>query len=174
MKKTSYIFCSLIIGFSLLFCCLTFSGCSAKNQSLSEKIENGATEQEISQEVSFSAPQGNYTLEFVSVYVVEPDTDVLTAPEAERVAVVVYRYTNTDFENGLAIGNSHFRAFDKDGNELALYPKKGLFEPDKIGENGTLTASVAFALPAQGNYIEVDYYNDPASETPDTVFTSNF
>lgn len=170
---------SLIVSSALILClaviaALSFSGCTPSNPSISEKIENGATEQDVSQEVSISAPQGNYSIKFTAVYEAMPDTDEPEPPEAQRVVVVVYEYTNRDVKDGLAISDTHFKAFDKDGNQLAGFPQKGLFEPGQIGEEGTRTASVAFAFNSEENFIEVDYYNDPAAETPDTVFTSEF
>ena len=174
MKKRINIISALIVILALSICFISFSGCSEKTPSVSEKLENGASEQDVLQEVSFSAPQGNYSIRFTTVYEVLPDTDEQTTIEAEKVVVVVYEYTNRDFADGLAISDSHFKAFDKEGNQLEIYPQKGLFEPVEIGEEGTLTASVAFAFNSPENYIEVDYYNDPASETPDTVFTTEF
>ncbi len=147
---------------------------SKNNNTLESKIKSGAVEQDITEDVSYKAEEGNYSVKIVNVYETEPDTDKTSPPEAERVVVVVYEYTNSDMESGLVISDSHFKAFDKDGNELEVYPQKNLFEPGEIGAEGTHTASVAYAFNNAENYIEIDYYNDISSETPDSVFTKEF
>jgi hypothetical protein len=93
------------------------------------------------------------------------------APAADRVVVVIYEYSNDDIENGLVISSAHFKAYDKSGKELEIFPQENLFEPGEISTLGTHTASVAFALSGSSeNYIQVDYYNDLASNTPDLVY----
>ena len=81
-----------------------------------------------------------------------------------------YEYKNTDITDGLSIGNTHFKAYDKRGKELKQYPQNGLFEPSEIGESGVFTASVAFALNNDNNYLKIEYYNDTASKKPDATF----
>ena len=114
--------------------------------------------------------EGSYSIKITAVFDTEPDTDAKYAPEAERVAVVVYEYTNDDISHGLSIGDTHFRAYDKHGSSLEVFPQKNLFEPDEVGAEGTYTASVAFALNDPENYIKIEFYNDPAAEKCDAVY----
>lgn len=116
------------------------------------------------------AHEGSYSLKITAVYDTAPDTDEPNPPEAERVAVVVYEYTNEDISSGLSIGNTHFKAYDKNGKELEQFSQKGLFEVGEAGQSDTYTASVAFALNNDENYIKVEFYNDTASKKPDAVF----
>lgn len=132
------------------------------------------TEIEETQEVSYVAPEGKYSVTVTAVYETAPDTDEKDAPEAEKVVVVVYEYTNSDIEKGLVIGSSHFTAYDKDGNRLLQYPQKNLFEPGEIGEEGTHTASVAFAFNSDENYIKIGYYNDISSDVPDSFYVKQW
>lgn len=125
---------------------------------------------DVSENVKMDAHEGSYSLKITAVYDTAPDTDEPNPPEAERVAVVVYEYTNEDISSGLSIGNTHFKAYDKNGKELEQFSQKGLFEVGEAGQSDTYTASVAFALNNDENYIKVEFYNDTASKKPDAVF----
>lgn len=125
---------------------------------------------DVSENVKMDAHEGSYSLKITAVYDIAPDTDEPNPPEAERVAVVVYEYTNEDISSGLSIGNTHFKAYDKNGKELEQFSQKGLFEVGEAGQSDTYTASVAFALNNDENYIKVEFYNDTASKKPDAVF----
>lgn len=141
-----------------------------KVPTLEEKINSGAVMHDGSRDSVFDVPEGRYSLKITSVYETTPETTDENAPEAERVVVVVYEYSNDDITSGLVISSAHFKAYDKSGKELKVYPQENLFEPGEIGSLGTHTASVAFALNNKENYVQVDYYNDLASEIPDLVY----
>ncbi|MGN0527171.1 MAG: hypothetical protein ACI4IF_07010 [Acutalibacteraceae bacterium] len=136
------------------------------------KGDNAVTEthKSIEDEATIKAQEGSYSLKVVTVYDTIPDTDEKDPPKAEKVAVVVYEYTNDDISHGLSIGSAHFKAYDKKGNMLEQYPQKNLFEASEVGESGTFTASVAFALNNDENYLKIEYYNDVASEKPDATY----
>ena len=124
-----------------------------------------------SENIFFDSPEGKYSLKITSVYETIPSTSDENATDADRVVVVIYEYSNDDIEKGLVISSAHFKAYDKSGKELDVFPQDNLFEPGEISALGTHTASVAFALSGSAeNYIQVDYYNDLASETPDLVY----
>lgn len=124
----------------------------------------------VSDEATLQAQEGNYTLKITKVLEVEPNPKEEEAPEAESVAIVVYEYTNDDIAHGLVIGNTHFKAFDSRGKELEQYPQKDLFEPSEVGTSGTFTASVAFALNSDKDYLKIEYYKDISAKNPDVVF----
>ena len=124
----------------------------------------------VSDEATLQAQEGNYTLKITKVLEVAPNPKEDEAPEAESVAIVVYEYTNDDIAHGLVIGNTHFKAFDSKGKELEQYPQKDLFEPSEVGTAGTFTASVAFALNSDDDYLKIEYYKDISAKKPDVVF----
>ena len=124
----------------------------------------------VSDEATLQAQEGNYKLKIPKVLEVAPNPKEGEAPEAESVAIVVYEYTNGDIEHGLVIGNTHFKAFDSKGKELEQYPQKDLFEPSDVGKSGTFTASVAFALNNDDDYLKIEYYKDISAKKPDVVF----
>ena len=163
------------ICFSIIFIVLAFSVAVAvftmeRKVSIEQKINSGAVMHNGSDTVDFEAEEGRYSIKITSVYETEPLTDKADAPPAERVVVVVYEYTNDDISEGLVISSTHFKAYDKSGKELKIYPQANLFEPGEIGAMGTHTASVAFALNSTEKYIEVDYFNDVASNIPDLIY----
>ena len=124
----------------------------------------------VSDEATLQAQEGNYNLKITKVLEVEPNPKEEEAPEAESVAIVVYEYTNDDIAHGLVIGNTHFKAYDSKGKELEQYPQKDLFEPSDVGTSGTFTASVAFALNNDEDYLKIEYYKDISAKNPDVVF----
>lgn len=128
----------------------------------------------VSDEATLQAQEGNYTLKITKVLEVEPNPKEEEAPEAESVAIVVYEYTNDDIAHGLVIGNTHFKAYDSKGKELQQYPQKDLFEPSDVGASGTFTASVAFALNNDDDYLKIEYYKDISAKKPDVVFEQNW
>jgi len=166
-KKICFGIIAVVIVFTVAVAILT----REKVPTLEEKINSGAVMHDGTKDSVFESPEGSYSLKITSVYETEPETTDKNAPDTDRVVVVIYEYSNDDISNGLVISSAHFKAYDKSGKELKIYPQANLFEPGEISALGTHTASVAFALSGSAeNYIQVDYYNDLASETPDLVY----
>jgi translation elongation factor EF-1alpha len=171
MSEKAMKICFSIIGVVVLFTIIVGVITREKEPSLEEKVSLGAILHDGSKNNYFTSPEGRYALKITSVYETEPDTTDENAPKTDRVVVVIYEYSNDDIEAGLIITPAHFKAYDKSGNELEVFPQENLFEPGEISTLGTHTASVAFAIGnLADNYIEVDYYNDLASKTPDLVY----
>lgn len=165
------------ICFSIIFAVTLFSIIVGvltreKEPTFDEKIEMGAVQYDDQKDFVFDAQEGTYSLKITTVYEATPETEEEEAPKADRVVVVVYEYSNDDISEGLVISPAHFRAYDKSGKELEIYPQRNLFEHGEIGALGTHTASVAFALNHSENYIEIDYYNDLSADVPDLVYKS--
>lgn len=171
MSKKAMVICFSIIAIVVTFTVVVSVLTREKTITLEDKINSGAIVHDGTKDSVFESPEGNYSLKITSVYETEPETTDENAPTADRVVVVIYEYSNDDISSGLVISSAHFKAYDKSGKELKIYPQANLFEPGEISALGTHTASVAFALSANAeNYIQVDYYNDLASETPDLVY----
>lgn len=129
----------------------------------------------VSDEATLQAQEGSYTLKITRVLETDPNPkEGAEAPDAKSVAIVVYEYTNDDIAHGLVIANNHFKAFDSKGKELEQYPQKDLFEPSDVGTSGTFTASVAFALNNDDDYLKIEYYKDISAKKPDVVFEQNW
>ena len=166
-KKICFSIIALVVAITVVVAILT----RKKVPTLEEKIKSGAVMHDGTKDSIFESPEGSYSLKITSVYETEPETTDENVPDADRVVVVIYEYSNDDISNGLVISSAHFKAYDKSGKELKIYPQANLFEPGEISALGTHTASVAFAISDNAeNYIQVDYYNDLASELPDLVY----
>lgn len=171
MSKKAMKICFSIIAIVVLFTLVIGFLTREKEPTIEEKIKSGAVMHDGSEDIFFESPEGQYSLKITSVYETTPETTDENAPEADRVVVVIYEYSNDDIEDGLVISSAHFKAFDKSGKQLEIFPQANLFEVGEISALGTHTASVAFALDRNAsNYIQVDYYNDVASDTPDLVY----
>ncbi len=162
MNKKYGLIIACFIGISLIFTLIVAGVTKSQDNTEPSEIVSG--------KATLQAQEGNYSVKITTVLEAEPNTDEPNPPEAERVAIVVYEYTNDDISHGLAIGNTHFKAYDAKGKELEQFPQKDLFEPSEVGESGTFTASVAFALNNDKNYLKIEYYNDISAKTPDAVF----
>jgi hypothetical protein len=158
--------CFSIILFSLVFTLIFAKPGNDDAGETTKKVPVSAA----TGEVTLTAQEGSYTLNVTTVFDMLPDTDAEEYPAAKRVAVVVYEYTNADISHGLSIGKTHFKAYDSKGNELKQFPQKNMFEPGEIETSGTLTASVAFALNDETNYLKIEFYNDVTASVPDVVF----
>lgn len=176
MSKKAMKICFSVIGIVLIFTLVVAFITREKEPTIEEKISAGAILHDGSENTVFDTAEGQYSIKIKTVYEVTPEPTVENASDADRVVIVVYEYTNNNIERDLLIGYSHFKAYDKSGKELELYPQAYLFSPGEIGTFGTMTASMAFSLDkSASNYIEVDYYNnDIAATKPDLVFETTW
>lgn len=168
MNRKILIVCSSIIVFLVIVVLIIVGLNKPQNDVDDESQITEDTSRE--DEITLKSQEGNYSVKITAVFEAEPNSNDENAPKAERVAVVVYEYKNADIQDGLSIGNTHFKAYDKRGKELKQYPQIGMFEPSEIGESGVFTASVAFALNNDNNYLKIEYYNDTSSKKPDATF----
>ncbi|MGN1315659.1 MAG: hypothetical protein ACI4VW_01210 [Acutalibacteraceae bacterium] len=160
------------IALCVVLISLVFTLVTAKFTDIDRKTET--PDIAVTDEATLIAQEGSYSLKITTVFDAEPDPKESDAPEAERVVVVVYEYTNDDIAHGLAISNAHFKAYDADGKKLEQYPQNNLFETGEVGTSGTFTASVAFALNNDKNYLKIEFYNDISGEKADAVFEQNW
>lgn len=162
MNKKYGLIIACIVGISLIIT-LIVAGVTKEDETTSPS-------EILSGEATLQAQEGNYTVKITKVLEVEPNPTEAVVPEAQSVVIVVYEYTNDDIEHGLVVGNTHFKAYDSKGKELEQYPQKDLFEPSEVGASGTFTASVAFALNNDDDYLKIEYYKDISAKKADAVF----
>mgnify|MGYP002519188623 CR=1 FL=1 len=105
-----------------------------------------------------SATYGNYRLTFTEV--VESDKrNEYADTQPERIVIIKYQYENVDFTQDITISYLYFRAYDSEGNLLDTYPSTEIEYPNTISAGGKKTASVAYALNDDTNYIKLQFYN---------------
>ena len=105
-----------------------------------------------------AATYGNYRLSFTDV--VESDKrNEYADSQPERIVIVKYQYENVDCTQDITISYLYFRAYDSEGNLLDIYPSTETEQPNTISAGGKKTASVAYALNDDINYIKLQFYN---------------
>ncbi len=127
------------------------TGNSDTGTSSKEKYKLGDT-------ADVTATYGNYRLTFTEV--VESDKrNEYADSQPERIVIVKYLYENVDCTQDITISYLYFRAYDSDGNLLDTYPSTEIEYPNTISAGGKKTASVAYALNDDTNYIKLQFYN---------------
>ncbi|MGM9645920.1 MAG: hypothetical protein ACI3XS_04455 [Eubacteriales bacterium] len=105
-----------------------------------------------------SATYGTYHLTFTDI--VESDVrNEYADSQPERIIIVKYLYENVDCTQDITISYLYFRAYDSEGNLLDIYPSIEVEYPNTISAGGKKTASVAYALNDDINYIRLQFYN---------------
>lgn len=80
--------------------------------------------------------------------------------KADRVVIIEYEYENLTMDDDLYISQYlNFKAYDKDNNELESYPADTKYG-GSIGKGRKSTASIAYALNNDNDYIELEYYDN--------------
>ena len=94
MNRKYIIICVSIIAVFLLIIALVTG---SKKPQKADNDESETTEQtSLEDEVTLKSQEGNYSVKITAVFEAEPNSTDEDAPKAERVAVVVYEYKNTD------------------------------------------------------------------------------
>ena len=110
MSKKAMKICFGIIAVVIVFTVAVAILTREKVPTLEEKIKSGAVMHDGTKDSVFESPEGSYSLKITSVYETLPETTDENAPDADRVVVVIYEYSNDDISNGLVISSAHFKA----------------------------------------------------------------
>ena len=89
--------------------------------------------------------------------------------QADRVVIIEYEYENKSREDDVFISDIDFQAYDKANFALETYPIS-VKHPSKISTGRKTTASMAFALNNDENYIELEFYDNIFSSKADVKF----
>lgn len=79
--------------------------------------------------------------------------------EAKKVVIIEYEYENISLEDDLYISSIDFKLYDKENNQLETYPADIKY-PGSISKGRKTTASVAYALNSDNNYMELEFYDN--------------
>ena len=72
---------------------------------------------------------------------------------------IEYEYENISKEDDLSVSEFNFKLYDKENNQLETYPITTKYGTS-ISKGRKTTASVAYALNSDSNYIELEYYDN--------------
>ena len=112
----------------------------------------------VGETVTFKTDRGDYSLKFTGIKETFERND-LADEKPERVIILEYEYKNISFDSDVVVSYLYFRAYDKDGNALTIYPDTSVKYTTNISQGKTATASVAYGLDNDENCITVDFYD---------------
>lgn len=143
----------------------TFAAGSGTNvTTTSSKTETQSKTSEIAkyklnEDIYITKNSGKYRVKFTNI--TETDyrnefSDVV----ADRVVIIEYEYENLTLKDDLYISSMNFKLYDKENNSMETYPAIDTKYPSSVGTGRKTTASEAFALNSENNYIELDLYDN--------------
>ncbi len=175
-------FMKKIISFlliSIMF--LGITGCVENSEvktSNDENSENTTTDGEnktqeittlkLNEDAFISNEEGEIRLKILSVKETT-ERNQFSDKQADRVVIIEYEYENKSREDDVFISDIDFRAYDKANFALETYPISVKY-PSKISTGRKTTASMAFALNNDENYIELEFYDNIFSSKADVKF----
>lgn len=170
MKK----FLSVFMCFGLI---LGLVGCgsdaeTSKTDSDTEKKEKKKEEKKeyaIGETVNVKTDDGEYNITITGV-TETADRNQFAEVEAQRVIIVSYTYENVSYEDDLYISEMNVKAYDKGNTKLETYPASERTYPDSISAGRNTSASMAFALNNDENYVELEYYDNMFNSKSDCKF----
>lgn len=164
MKKTKLksIFALIICG--LLY--LTFavgSGSDATTSNTSTSTDSQTKTSEVAKyklndDIFIKNSSGEYRIKFTNVYETS-DRNQFSDIVANKVVIIEYEYENISLPDDLLVDDWSFKLYDKENNSLETYPVDTKYS-GSVGTGRKATASVAYALNSDSNYIELDYYDN--------------
>ena len=169
MKKNSMIIICFVMMFTLVGC---DSGAETSNNP-SGTSENSSTENTkksygLNEDVYITNSSGEYKFKITGISETS-DRNEFSDKVVNRVIIISYEYENISLEDDLSIDDWNFKIYDKDNNVMETYPVDTKYG-DSIGQGRKATATVAYALNNDSNYIEVEYYDNMFNSKSDCVF----
>ena len=110
----------------------------------------------LNEDIYVTNSSGKYRIKFTKISETS-DRNEFSDTKANRVVVIEYEYENISQENDLYISEMDFKLYDKENNRLETYPVSTKY-PSNISKGRKATASVAYALNSDSNYLELEYY----------------
>lgn len=163
MKKIRSLIALLLCGV-LYFMLAVGSGSTATTSG----DANGSTAQstyKLNEDIYITNSHGKYRVKFTGITETE-DRNEYSEKEANRVVLIEYEYENVDMDEDLYVSDINFKVYDKDNNSMETYPVDYKF-PSNIGSGRKATASIAYALNNDNNYIELEFYDNCFNDKAD-------
>ena len=165
MKK---ILTTLLIAFVLF----NVTGC-VENSEVSDKGGENKTKEittlKLNEDAFVKNSEGEIRIKFLSVKETS-DRNQFSDIKADRVVIIEYEYENKTREEDVFISGMDFKVYDKDNNALETYPAGETKYPTSISTGRKTTASEAFALNNDNNYLELEFYDNLFASKADAKF----
>jgi len=167
MKKIRSLIALLVCG--ILYFMLAVG--SSTNVSTSSD-SNGTVSQtkemvtyKLNEDIYITNNNGKYRIKFTGVTETK-ERNSYSDKQADRVVMIEYEYENMDMNEDLYISEYNFKLYDKDNNSLDTYPVTIKY-PSSVSSGRKGTASAAFALNNDSNYIELEFYDNMFNDKAD-------
>lgn len=127
---------------------------------------NGKTDNyKLNDDITVKSSSGEYRVKFTNIYETS-ERNQFSDKQANRVVIIEYEYENISKENDLYVSDLEFKLYDKDNNLLETYPANTKYASN-VSKGRKTTASVAYALNNDNNYIELEFYDNMFNSKPD-------
>ena len=168
MKRLRSIFFLLLCGgFFLTFALGSSSGATSSTDSEGTQSEKHELKTyKINEDIYITNNSGKYRVKFTSIKETN-DRNQFSDTQANKVVVIEYEYENMTLEDDLFISDTtNFKAYDKENNQLETYPVDTKYSSN-VSKGRKTTASVAYALNSDSNYVELEFYDNVWNSKPD-------
>ena len=122
------------------------------------------TTYKLNDDIYVKSDSGEYRVKFTKIYETK-ERNEFSEKTANRVVIIEYEYENISKENDLLISEMNFKLYDKENNQLESYPVSTKYG-NSISKGRKATASEAFALNSDSNYIELEFYDNYFNNKP--------
>lgn len=133
---------------------VTTTNTDADTQSSTSEI----AKYKLNEDVFITTNSGKYRVKFTNVSETNYRNE-FSDKVANRVVIIEYEYENLTLPDDLYISSMNFKLYDKENNILETYPADIKY-PDSVGTGRKTTASEAYILNSESNYIELDLYDN--------------
>lgn len=90
--------------------------------------------------------------------------------QVKKVVEIEYTYENIGSDETIYVSDSNFKIYDKSGYILSTYPAGANKYPQEISKGKKCTANMSFALNADSNELEVEFYENMFNSKSDATF----
>lgn len=168
MKKFRSIFLLLLCGgFFLTFALGSSSDATSSTDSEGTQSEKHELKTyKLNEDIYITNNSGKYRVKFTSIKETS-DRNQFADTQANKVVVIEYEYENMTLEDDLFISDTtNFKAYDKENNQLETYPVDTKYSSN-VSKGRKTTASAAYALNSESNYVELEFYDNVWNSKPD-------
>lgn len=157
MKKLRSLFLLLLCGVMFLTFAVGSTGDTKKANVKTYGLDDNIT---------INSTSGDYRIKFTDVTETS-NRNQFSDVEADRVIIIEYEYENISQDDSLYVSSLNFKVYDKDNNQLESYPATNTKYGGSVAKGRKATASVAYALNNDDDYIEIEYYDNMFHSNPD-------
>lgn len=160
MKKLKSLFLLILCGVMFLTFAVGSTGASNSTKKANVKTYG------LDDDIYINSTSGNYRIRFTDVTETS-NRNQFSDVKADRVIIIEYEYENISYEDSLYVSSLNLKVYDKNNNQLESYPATNTKYGGSVAEGRKTTASIAYALNSDDDYVEIEYYDNMFHSTPD-------